>query len=75
VGEEILKIEIGELTTIRMVENGIAYEMPIGKIDQYLQSVANHPLAGVLRQLKVAIEALSQKPSGIKTEFVIPVKR
>jgi hypothetical protein len=73
-GEEILRIRIKELHTIRIVEKGITYEMPLGKIKDYLVSSTNNPIAGPLQALGTAIEQLSQSPHGIEIEFVIPVK-
>jgi hypothetical protein len=73
-GEEILKIAISELTTIRIKKDGVTTEMPIDKIGQHFGAQTDQ-IAAAYMQLAVVLKALSAKPSGIETEFVIPVKR
>ncbi len=73
-GEEILKVGVGELTTIRIKQNGIVTEMPISKIGEYL-GARTDDIAALFLQLGIVLKGLSAKPSGIETEFVIQIKR
>jgi hypothetical protein len=73
-GEEILKVSIGELKTIRIINNGIVTEMPISKIGEHFRGQTDG-VAALFLQLGIVLNGLSAKPSGIATEFVIPIKR
>jgi hypothetical protein len=73
-GEEILKLNVNELTTIRIIKDGIATEMSIDKLDSFF-ATNQEKHAAAFRQLAVCLNELAAKPHGIETQFVIPIKR
>jgi hypothetical protein len=73
-GEEILKLGVSELTTIRIIKNGIVTEMATSKINEHFGTQTDN-VAALYLQLARVLKDLSAEPSGIKTEFVIPIKR
>jgi hypothetical protein len=73
--EEIQKISVKELTTIRIVENGIVHEMSIDVVDRYVTGSSPNSLSAPLRAFVSALQQLSRSPAGIDVEFVVPFKR
>ena len=72
--EEIQKISVKELTTIRIVENGVVHEMSVDTVERYVTTASPNSVSAPLRVLASALKQLSLSPGGIDVEFVIPFK-
>jgi hypothetical protein len=72
--EEIQKISVKELTTIRIVDNGIVHEMSVDAVERYVTSGSPSSVSAPLRVLVSALKQLSLSPGGIDVEFVVPFK-
>jgi hypothetical protein len=73
--EEIQKISVRELTTIRIIENGVAHEMSIDVADRFVSVGQQNQSSAPLRALVSSLQQLARGPAGFEIEFVVPFKR
>lgn len=77
--EEILKISLKELTTVRLKRrDGVIVEMPLDRVSEYSkeQRIANQMSADVsdtMANLHAALDNAQSMPDGYEIEFVLPV--